>query len=69
MNSVGIRNGRLEQLRREKGLSRRALAAQLQLRGVDVGQGVVARLESGERKCSRAESIALADIFGADWQK
>ena len=69
MNSVGIRNGRLEQLRREKGLSRRALAAQLQLRGVDVGQGVVAPLESGEPKCSQAGSIALAHIFGPDWQK
>lgn len=49
---------------REGRMSQKDLLAQLQLRGIDMGQTSLSRLEGQERTVDAVELRALADIFG-----
>ena len=51
-------------LRKEKGISQRALADQLQLLGLDLDKNAVQRIESGKRFVTDIELQALAEVFG-----
>lgn len=51
-------------LRKEKGISQRALADQLQLLGLDLDKNAVQRMESGKRFITDIELLTLAQCFG-----
>lgn len=50
-------------LRKEKGISQRALADQLQLLGLDLDKNAVQRMEAGKRFITDIELLALARCF------
>lgn len=50
-------------LRMERKMSQKKLMAQLQVRGIDVGQTSLSHLEGQNRAASDFEVRALADIF------
>ncbi|MEL4106218.1 helix-turn-helix transcriptional regulator [Oscillospiraceae bacterium WX1] len=58
---------RLKDLRERKGLSQRALANQLQLRGVDMDKNVITRIETNKRFVSDLELRAIAAIFNVSY--
>lgn len=49
--------------RRKRGLSQSDLAAQLQLRGIDLTKMVVSRIENGCRACSFMELFAICSVL------
>lgn len=51
------------ELRKEKGLSQRALADQLQLTGLDLNKNAIQQIESGQRFVTDIELKAFADYF------
>lgn len=51
-------------LRRRKRINQTMLLAQLQVRGIDIGQSALSALEGQNRKVSDKEMLALADILG-----
>ena len=51
-------------LRKERGLSQRALADRLQLVGIDLDKNAVQRMESGQRFVTDIELAALAHVLG-----
>lgn len=59
-NVVGLR---VRELRKRMGLSQDALAAQLQLLGMDGERGVVKRIENGTRYVNDLELQLLVAIF------
>ena len=50
-------------LRKAAGLSQRALADALQLRGLDIDKNAIQRIESGQRFVTDIELAALAGFF------
>ena len=52
------------QLRKQRGLSQRALADQMQLLGIDLDKNAVQRIESGQRFVTDIELQALSVLFG-----
>ena len=55
-------------LRKERRLSQRMLAEQLQLLGLDVDKNAVQRIESGQRFVTDIELFALARVFSIELQ-
>lgn len=53
----------LIKLRKERGLSQRALANQLQLVGCDMDKSVITRIENYKRYVSDYELVALSNVF------
>ena len=51
-------------LRKEMGISQRALADQLQLLGLDLDKNAVQRMEAGKRFITDIELLTLAQCFG-----
>lgn len=54
---------KIKVLRKEKGLSQKALAEQLQLLGFDFNDLTILRIESGKRFVADYELMALADYL------
>lgn len=54
----------IRELRLEMGISQRALADRVQLRGVDISKNAVQRMESGQRFITDIELRAFADVLG-----
>ena len=54
----------LIEIRKQKGLSQRALARDLQLAGYDIDKNVITRIETGKRYVTDIELQALSIIFG-----
>ena len=54
---------KVKSLRKEKGISQKALAEQLQLLGFDFNDLTVLRIETGKRFVADYELMALADFF------
>ena len=55
--------GQLKLLRRQRGLSQRALAHELQLSGLDMDKNVITRIETNRRYVTDLELRAIAKIF------
>lgn len=51
-------------LRKRKGMNQDRMLAQLQVRGIDIGQSALSALEGQKRKITDKELIAIADILG-----
>ena len=54
---------KVKALRKEKGISQKALAEQLQLLGFDFNDLTILRIETGKRFVADYELMALADFF------
>ena len=54
---------RIEQLRLERGLSQRKMAAKLQLMGYDVDNHFIRRIENGERFVTDVELLMFSKFF------
>lgn len=54
---------RVKVLRKERGLTQKALAEQLQLLGFDFNDLTILRIETGKRFVADYELMALADFF------
>ncbi len=54
---------RLKTLRKQYGLSQRALAHKLQLSGVDMDKNVITRIETNKRYVTDLELRAIVSIF------
>jgi len=54
---------RVRVLRKEKGISQKTLAEQLQLLGFDFNDLTILRIETGKRFVADYELMALADFF------
>ena len=61
--SKNVIGDRIKVLRKEKGLSQKALAEQLQLKGFDFNDLTILRIERGERFVADYELGVLADYF------
>ena len=55
---------KLRNFRMEKGLSQESLAAKIQLRGLDLTQKTISRIETGQRLITDYELKYLADALG-----
>ena len=55
---------KVRELRQEKGLSIEYVAAQLQLRGVDISQSTLGRIECGTRYVTDRELMAFVKVLG-----
>ena len=51
-------------LRKRKGINQTIMLAQLQVRGIDIGQSALSALEGLVMKVSDKEMLVLADILG-----
>ena len=56
-------------LRKQQGMTQRALAEQLQLAGYDVTDLTILRIESGDRFVADYEVRALANVLGVSYEK
>ena len=54
---------KLQELRKQKGLTQEELAAQLQLHGCDITRSAVAKIEVGQRHLYPDEIILLKEIL------
>jgi len=54
-------------LRKRDGLSQRALAAKLQLMGIDMDKNVITRIETGKRFVTDFEIKAFAEVFAVTY--
>lgn len=59
-----ISGERMKEARKQRGLSQDALAARLQLRGLQMGQMAVSRIETGKRVVPDFELPVIADALG-----
>ena len=55
--------GRLRQPRKAQGLSQEALAAQMQLLGVDINQRLISKIECNERFVKDYELVCLCQVL------
>lgn len=62
-NRCNISGNRIKQLREEIGLSQEQLAAGLQLKGLNLNQKAISRIETGERVVPDFELLYFAEIF------
>ncbi len=60
---------RLPELRRQRGLSQRELAQQLQLRGLDIDKNVITRIETNKRHVKDVELKILAEYFRISFEE
>ena len=60
---------RVRLLRKQQGLTQRALAEKLQLAGYDVTDLTILRIESGDRFVPDYEVRALANVLGVSYEK
>lgn len=61
--SLNISGIRIAKLRKERQLSQRALADQLQLKGIDLNKNAIQQIESGQRFVTDIELKAFAKFF------
>lgn len=64
--TLGTRNmvgGKVEEIRKEKGMKQKELLAQLQVNGVDMNASGLSKLEGQIRFVTDFELVALADIL------
>ncbi len=59
---------RLRQLRKARGLSQEALAAQMQLLGVDINQRLISKIERNERFVKDYELACLCRVLNVSEQ-
>lgn len=59
---------RLIALRKEKNLSQRGLAMQLQLAGIDIDKNVITRIETNKRYVTDVELKAIATFFQVSYE-
>ena len=66
MRGMNVVGGRVKQARLEHNpkLTQTDLAARLEVRGMSVDRGGVAKIENGDRRVLDAEVICLADALG-----
>lgn len=62
--TLNLCGGRISELRKEKHLSQRALADQMQLAGMDLNKNAIQQMESGRRFVTDIELEAFAKFFG-----
>lgn len=55
-------------LRKERGLSQRELARELQLKGYDIDKNVITRIETNKRYVTDVELKAFVEVFGVDYK-
>lgn len=67
--SKNIIGKNLLRLRKARGLSQRALAIQLQLRGGEFSDLTILRIEKGARFVTDYEVKALAEFFGVPYEE
>lgn len=65
--SKNLIGGRLRALRRERGLTQKALAERLQLEGLEVTDLTILRIENGSRFVPDYEVKALAKALGVSY--
>ena len=58
---------RLIRLRKQHGLSQRALAQKLQLAGYDIDKNVITRIETNKRYVTDIELKAIASVFNVSY--
>lgn len=61
--TLNLCGNKITKLRKEKALSQRALADQLQLTGMDLNKNAIQQIESGQRFVTDIELEALARFF------
>ncbi|MCD8120741.1 MAG: helix-turn-helix domain-containing protein [Clostridiales bacterium] len=59
----------LKELRTERGYSQRQLAAEFQLRGIDIDKNVITRLETNQRYATDIEVSAIMRIFHVSFEQ
>lgn len=64
--SKNIIGSKIKELRKQHGLTQKALAEKLQLEGHEFSDLTILRIEQGKRFVPDYEVVALADIFGVD---
>lgn len=62
--SKNVIGNKIKQLRKEKHMTQKELAAKLQLEGYDFSDLTILRIEQGKRFVPDYEVIILADFFG-----
>lgn len=60
-------SSRLVELRKQHGLSQRALAQKLQLAGYDMDKNVITRIETNKRYVTDIELKAFASVFNISY--
>ncbi len=66
-NSKNLIGERLIVLRKQHGLSQRALAQKLQLAGYDMDRNVITRIETNKRYVTDIELKAIASVFNVSY--
>lgn len=61
--TLNLCGNKIAELRKEKNLSQRALADQMQLAGMDVNKNAIQQIESGQRFVTDIELKAFANFF------
>ena len=61
--SFNLCGAKITQLRKEKGLSQRALADKLQLEGMDLNKNAIQQIECGQRFVTDIELKAFSCLF------
>lgn len=62
--SLNVCGKKVQELRKAEKWSQRALANQLQLKGIDLSKNAIQQIERGERFVTDIELKAFADLFG-----
>ena len=63
-NRCNICGSNIEKIRRQKKVTQTELAARLQVRGVQLNQNSVCRIEKGKRVVADDELLVIADALG-----
>ncbi len=58
-----ITGKRIQQLRKQKGLTQDQVAAQMQIAGIQINQKAISRIESGDRVIADYELLRLSEIL------
>jgi transcriptional regulator with XRE-family HTH domain len=61
--TLNLCGNKITELRKERDLSQRALADQMQLRGLDLNKNAIQQIESGQRFVTDIELKAFAGFF------
>ena len=62
-NSLNLCGSKVALMRKEKGISQRALAYQLQLEGMDLNKNAIQKIESGKRFVTDIELKSFSRLF------
>ena len=63
-NLCNISGKKIHQLREASGFSQEQLAAELQLKGLNLNQKTISRIETGDRVVPDYELLYFSEIFG-----